>query len=400
MCLGFGLLRAASRMIRAVVGCLCLGLLGGPIMVIVGIVMIATPNTRQTHVDNYNNAVASFNVNVMQAWTGTIDGYSITLSNPLVAVQGSTEGVKQGTSAIASATVSNQPTLVNVNINPVTAFTLSNIPYQSTGSARMYCTKSRCTSSCTSSPYYCSSTSMQNACSSQYSGVYGGGSCSSSASNCSLCTWTTYLTAYCAVVSKNAAGQWVQDATLRSCNYPFRASDQTFSRSSGTTPQFQIYTAGDPYIALQRETEGSNNFGLTRAQQTGVGIGLVASGCVLIALVGVGVFFVYKMVIATSNAINNNNSGQLSYPVNHEAAYVQAIPQVSPVYGQPQQQPYSSYGQPPPQHYAPPQQQPYSYAPPQQQQYGQPPPQPGYGQPQYDPYGQPAYGAPPPKTVY
>ena len=99
------------------------------------------------------------------------------------------------------------------------------------------------------------------------------------------------------------------------------------SGMNGLVP-VSLMASSDPYIALQRITKGSNSFGLTAAQQRTIGIVLIVIGCCMMVCIYGVIYLVYKKVTSS--------------PENH-AAFQNAvpIPLGQPVYNQ--QPPPGSY---------------------------------------------------------
>lgn len=386
-------------------------------MIIVGIVMVMAPNNRESQVNAYNAAIASFNTNIYAGWTGTIAGNSAQQQTTNINVEGNMEGINQGQSSVMAANVNGQPVTVNFNFNNLAtsfsrspSFTKNNVNFIS------------CSSRYSSVNEYCSPSSMLQKCRDQYgSGAsYSGGGCYESRGNCGSCSYMSYLQSFCAVITQSSGGGWVDSSSKRSCQYPFTSvDDQIYGASSVSNVPFTMYTSSDPYLVLQAQTDGSNNFGLTRSQQTKIGVGLAAGGGVLVAVVIVGIFVVTKMIsgqqkpppVAPALPIIHDDPfnvpmvpphayGQPGYvaPTAPRPGYGYA-PQGQQQYASPQQgyiQPQPAYGQPQPVYG-----QPQGFAQ-QPQQYSQPPPvygqpQPAYGQPQ-PAYGQPGYN--PAATIY
>jgi len=113
-CLG-RVLEEGLECARAIIGCACFIVLIGPILFIVGLVMLLAPNTRQQDVNTYNSAVS--------AWTSSGNARMMTMANisgpawpvgrvPLqpasmsVVVDGNTDGVQAATSNYLQGTVS------------------------------------------------------------------------------------------------------------------------------------------------------------------------------------------------------------------------------------------------------------------------------------------------------
>jgi hypothetical protein len=383
-----GLFQAATGMFRAALGCLCCLLLGGPIMIIVGIVMVSAPNNRESQVQAYNNAIASFNTNVFSGWSGTIANTQAQQATMSITVQGNMEGINPGESSVMTAGVSTQPNSVTFAFDQ-----LSESFSSSPGYVNANVNYISCSSAYSTANQYCSSSSMQSKCRSQYGSgaIYSGGGCYQSSGSCGYCSYNTYLQSFCVVVTQSANnGDWQQSSNMRSCQYPFSSSSyQNYGSSSVSTIPFRVYSSSDPYLVLQQQTEGTNNFGLTRAQQTSIGLGLAAGGGVLTAFVIFGIVVIARMISGRQTSAPPSAAPALpmhddpfGVPLQPAFAYGQQGGFPRPGYAQQQQYspPTQAYGQPQPVY---------------QPQYGQPQPQ--YGQPQ-PPYGQPQpqYGQPQP----
>ena len=83
-----------------------------------------------------------------------------------------------------------------------------------------------------------------------------------------------------------------QSSRYGSCFYPFGQNDQRFKdRPSGASSSvmYTVRQSNDPFIALQRLTEGEMDFGFLREDQRKVGVALVIVGGILIAFPILGV---------------------------------------------------------------------------------------------------------------
>lgn len=407
------------RAIRGMIACLCCLLLAGPILIFVGIAMLVAPNNRGDEVGTYNAAVGQYQLldaRVMQGSNGTLSNVwgnsgSSTFSGNLVpqtvsiVVEGDLDGVAPATSTVlqtpsASVTGSFSAMLINnVGIN-------STLKFPAAPATQNLQISVKCTSN-----NYCSSSRMASLCqaaSGCNNAVWLPSSGCSSQSTCSGCSYTLVPKYICYQISPSVSSGWANTISSAAgnptCDYPFNTQPMVCpsSGSTGYVP-FTLRSSTDPYITLSRVTKGKMNFGLTSAQQRGIGFGLAVVGGLLIAgLLG--------MCILMKNARSSHEhrariydafGRTYQYPAGYQPLGQGMAPTQAP-YQQQQPQPMApagyGYGQPPAPVYAA---QPAPYGqPPQQQYYGQPAP--GYGQPvQAMAYNQPpqqgVYGAPGPQ---
>jgi hypothetical protein len=440
---------------RCIFGLLCCLVFIGPILIIVGIVLLTSENDRQKRVDQYNGAVRDYDQldapllsqTTMLATSNSVP-YVLSRYYLTVPVEGNMESVTSANhyvfvrAGVPQATLDTYALSVSLSNNTGTVPTVLN--FQIEGSRSMTkaltCEGAQCTDRCRDSSDYCTSSSMQSRCASEFGGTWTSSSSSrcKRGQTCGTCRFTGQLQTACLVLQLNDGV--VSKSSLTSCWYPF--DSQQYAARVGTTiagVEIRVLTERDPYITLQRVTEGSDNFGITAGQQRAAGIGCLVAGCIFTAImICVICWFVNTQqrqepaaVIAPqplapvavdpypqpqpaeysptepphqSNAYNGYNNGQYA-PAN--AGYGQQ----QPVVGQPTYAGQQGYGQPPPNQpgYGQPGYGQPSYG---QPGYGQPgysqPPanQAGYGQPGYDAppqnqgYGQPGYGAPPQNQGY
>lgn len=394
------LFQAAGDCIRVVLGCLCCVLIGGPVMIIVGIVLLVGDNNRADYVKTYNAAVANFDTSGMATWasagamgrTGSQQTFSMQTS-PVIINGDTTDVNTSGYSYYGQNSFNTGATPVSLTFSATTstAFTRNNVQMSKVDSSGQ-----RCTTSFSS----CSTSTMQSLCRGDKGNdaTYSGGSCSDG-STCGTCSVTRYLTTYCAVLARSTSPLWVESTMHKSCYYPFDFNSQNYGTTTApSSVTLQLFSDSDPYIALQTVTEGTNDFGITAETQRKIGIILLVIGIFMTIGVCVGLFAIVKMVSGGGGRNNNNQSSNdvvmAQQPPPPQFQSAQGIP-VQPAYGQPAAG--GGYGQPPPQPgYGQPQGYPQAY-PQQQPGYGQP--QPGYGQPQPG-YGQPQPGYAQPQPGY
>jgi hypothetical protein len=338
-------------------------------LLIVGIVIIASPNTREEDIKEYNSVVAAYTITDSNDWSsGTIAGVSTSLQTESVTIKGNDEDVEPASSRYARASVSSPSGSVSYSITSITPFTRT-VSYSQSRTKSGDCQQSNC--------YNGNGVSCP-------SGSSWSGPSQCDRGSCGTCSYTAYVKTYCVAVQKSGS-TWSFDSSTK-CFYKDDAQFQATNPSSVT---FQVRQSGDPYIALQRITKGDDDFGITRAQQTTTGVVMIVFGCIMIAGVCVVAFIVYKLVkkfiVKDDEAgppdsqqyhnSNQNNNGGGGYGQSQSPSFN------NQGYGQPVNghvvQPTSGggygYGQPPP----PPPPQQYPQQPPPAPYYPQQP-QPGY----------------------
>lgn len=120
-------------MAKAVAGCLCCLILAGPILIIVGIVLLAVKNTREDDVADYNKAVTAYDGTAVGSWvpgivnlTSSSGGGPLTLyTNQPVVIEGNTEGVNTGYSNVLRGNL--EPRSVSGSYHTV-SFSLTSVP--------------------------------------------------------------------------------------------------------------------------------------------------------------------------------------------------------------------------------------------------------------------------------
>uniref|UniRef100_A0A7S1L763 Uncharacterized protein n=1 Tax=Neobodo designis TaxID=312471 RepID=A0A7S1L763_NEODS len=429
--------------IRGVLGCLCCLLCAGPILVIVGIVVLVAPNHFEENTNKYKDAIKTYDANIRPYFnnaSGIIDphtGSDLTMAVELkeVVINGinSDKVPKFFSSVLEHLSVpfsTSQSVTVNsvrngrmasgagiqFNLGPFFSSSEQHAPSEPSCSK-----KSR--NDCDSSDYqrYCRDT-------------FG----SAASASGSRCEWFQREEYFCRPVSLSG-NNWVASSAKQTCDYIDGSSKAmgTYSENGGHTYRFTrnklkiwssplstsvqvlVRSDEDPYLVAAELTKGSFDFGLTAAQQRVLGLVLIIIGAALIACIvgaivlikrrmsndprnGAAVYGAFgrtytpaggyeQMPPGTYGGVQYGQQGPYGQqPQSPQGQYQQygqqPPPQQQQGYGQPQQQgygqPQQGYGQPQPG---------YGQAPPPQQQYGQP--QPGYGQPQQQ-YGQPGYQEP------
>jgi hypothetical protein len=433
----FDVFESGVRFIRAILGCICCLLCTGPILLIVGIVLLVSPNNFKENMNTYKSSIDTYKAQAQpilqktsgsistQFSTGNLLGVTtmqvpITGSNAdqapsfastvLVASSVSMGSISTGSSAgstnsIRSLRYTDAP--AGVFMSPTDIRT----PQSGTGTPLQANIKpsSSCSSTPSSSKSGCMQSDFDQACANhfgsgvRYSNAYG------------ACAWYQQEKYICSPITfSTSANLWSVDTSFTSggsnfpsCDYidgntqpmgtysvnpvvngfgydPLKVVNAN-SGSFSSNPSLDVYLRSslDPYIVASKLTKGSFDFGLSAMQQRSIGVALIVVGCILIACVIGSCIMVQRMMsrdprngAAVYGAFGRTYTPQGGYQALPPGTY-------GGVYYGPQGPQPVPYGQPAPYQAMPTQQQPY-----QQQQYPQQQPQQqGYGQPQ--PYQQP-----------
>jgi hypothetical protein len=382
----FDFLDMGLHVIRRMIGCVICFFCAGPILIIVGIVLLAAPNNRQSDVNQFNNAVASFNTTAAIINNGSgIDRSSSTTFSPTtqqVQITGNTDNVvaNRPTTFFQSSGSVSGGDLISLKTRFGSQQFINNFSVPNVAAAQI-------------TTVNLNSCSSQSSCDSACFNKAPSG-CSYRANYCyrcqSTCQWTTYPSSTtCLQLAWSNTSGWSPTGSY--CDYPFNTQKFTCSYFASQYFSSVMFRAtNDPYVILQAITDGSASFGLTAAQQRGLGIAMIGVGCALFALA------IFACVLLKNACTQHEHKARVyeafgrtySYPAGYVPVQQQYPPMQQP-YGaavpQPGYQPQQAYPQQayPQQPYP---QQPYQQAYPQQpypqQQppnpYGSPPPQPGY----------------------
>jgi hypothetical protein len=264
----------------------------GPILIIIGIAVLASDNGRVEDVTSYNDAVKAYASGDSKTLAHTVmfvNTLRLQRSAVAIDVVGNQEGVlpaehfvfSRSNVAIPSDDLYNLD--VSLDANETIASTLTfDLPFAKTVTRQMRCTLEYCTSDCeSSSSYRCN---MEAICNSVFGGVYteNDGSCNAQ-DTCGTCRYTGQLASACLVVHLESDNTVSQSAKYRSCHFPFTEHDYA---AASSTVSVSVVSDKDPYIALQELTDGSDDFGLTEDQQRSAGLALLISGIVITVICG------------------------------------------------------------------------------------------------------------------
>jgi hypothetical protein len=369
--------------------CLCIG----PILFIIGIILLVGRNDRASHVSQYNDAVGAYN----RVDGPTLAGTDMTAQGTLamdrnfvpVQVFGDRSGVDSTNHYVFSRL--NVPrgagdayTIAITTANATGGVLTWNIPWTATVNRPLVCTQTQCDQDCGSSDYSCSTFAMRTYCQNTYGGSYSDndGSCDAG-EVCGYCLYSGNLNRACVVIAF-VAGTPTRSTTYESCYYPFTQHDY-FPGSTALT--LEVMSETDPFIKIESLTQGSHDFGVTAAQQRTTGIILIILGILLTCLVG---GLIYCFVQYNSD---KKERAPPPPPPEHQTTYVIREVHTYPYHNDqhrssrrnsqdhhnyPPQQPYNQQNQPYQQnpHYQqqPPPPQQYQQQPPPPQQYHEPAP--------------------------
>ncbi|EAN78503.1 procyclic form surface glycoprotein [Trypanosoma brucei brucei TREU927] len=400
------LVHSVGEFFKTAVACLCCLLIGGPVLIGVGVLFLSSDDPR----DNFKKAVSAFDPKPLESWTGTFSDVKATVRRQSLSVAGfgPIPSVYTEATVPVSGNTDGSQLVVKVNINTVAPFTRRS-PLHATRERWFSCSSSQCSGYSRKCDCQEKHEQFRNKCYSQ------GGQYTTQSSKCRLgekcgyCKQEVYLSKLYLVAASDGKGGYRESTQYQSALYSFGHLSQGYEAVPQDKVQVQLYSEGDPFIALERETMGEGEFGVPNRT---MGIACIVAGSLLllleIAVCVCVVCFCLKRKGSSSNDTSDPDTpqgdgspytyGQSQPPPPPGYAYGQPLPQQGYLYGQPpppQQQGYP-YGQPPP----PQQGHTYGQPPPPQQggyTYGKPPPQQGYtyGQPP-PPQGGYTYGQPPP----
>eukprot|EP01023_Acetabularia_acetabulum_P019639 TRINITY_DN2001_c0_g1_i1.p1 TRINITY_DN2001_c0_g1~~TRINITY_DN2001_c0_g1_i1.p1 ORF type:complete len:450 (+),score=71.44 TRINITY_DN2001_c0_g1_i1:178-1527(+) len=428
-----GCLEELCDALFAGVACLCCLLFAGPVLIIVGVAVLASTSNddRADRISQFNDLTAAWNQYGYQDFsTNTSFGVQFNFSN--CANAGQVDGgpfILQGGASPPDDIESDSD---RVDFQQW-KYSLPSFPTQSQsiggcqleveflrlnpdGSQQSSVGSAQAAVQTTRTTTVCQSNERTSTCSQRCSNNYGGSYNSFSRQ----CTYTDTLSGVCIKVDESAIGarDWTKNSQLpgqgTGCYWDSDSNffDETKTSRNGNVNSIQVMvrSARGPYLNFEFVTDGSGSFGLTIGQKIAIGISCIVIGLLFISVWVLTIYCCCKMLGCCGGerpqAPPNNPVGQFYYgaanrygqyipgyqpqPQQQQQTYATAQP-VGPYQGQPeyyQQQP--PYNQPPQQYqYGQPYEgQPYGGAPAQGQPYNAPPA--GYPQPQ--PYGAPPSG--------
>lgn len=291
---------AARAVICGIVCCLCIG----PILIIVGITLLASPNTRKEDVDAFNKAVDFYNgrdATVLSATQAYVKGFEqMTRTFDRITVEGDTTDVDAASHyvftrpGVTRNTNSDGYTVRFTDENNVTKSTATwNLPWSAEVQLTLRCNKTFCTDDCSQSSYTCDSDRLRNHCGNVLRGSYTDydGSCYNG-DDCGVCRYTGTLSKACVVFALGDNNQAVSSTKYTSCFYPFTQHEYLPGSSFF---ELTAMSENDPFLVLQDKTDGSNDFGITAEQQKNAGVILLVLGIIItVLMIALLCFFIYR----------------------------------------------------------------------------------------------------------
>jgi hypothetical protein len=293
MCFAF--LRTASSCTKFCFFVLVFLFVVGPLLIIAGIVFLGISNRRAELVAEYNHVVAQYrgvDEQFMGLTTMQMSGGALLRRYLTVPVQGDRDGVADESHYVFSRGGMTRPVgdqytaIVRVN-GGAAQFVTYTLPHRSAVKLGLICDMPRCTDKCDREKYDCDEIRMGDYCVAAFGGTYDDdiGGCSAG-DTCGTCTFTGSLSRACIVMAFDTDGTARPSSKYQSCYYPFDHHEYVPSASSAT---IEVMSENDPFIALQRLTDGRNDFGITAKEQRDLGVVLLVTGA--------GVAIVFALVI-------------------------------------------------------------------------------------------------------
>jgi len=343
---------------------------------IAGIIVFSVENPRYERVMSYNKLGTTYTDEDFTPF-GTLsfslqaDGNVTNATQSVTSVDyvGSSENVKDFRSrafvihgisrdALSSAVLTYQSTATAapVRLNPLI---LTAAPRSVMRTVQLNCDTKDCSGS--KGNCVCSSSVMQSKCSNLYQGVYeaasrgGNRECRDDHDDpCGSCRYTAFLTGVCIPVAFNPSSMSTTvSVKYASCQFPFTTNDGSYdSAFASSLVTVTIKTDSDPSIQLQRITSGSRWFGWSSRDQTGVALGLLIPGLIIICIGAMCIACVRRShardmkALAESNDLemNNHPTGgatggviQVGQPIQQQqppmvpGAYETAVAQPAPI---------------------------------------------------------------------
>jgi hypothetical protein len=286
----------AARFAFAVVCCcLCVG----PILVVIGIVLLAHGNTREEDVRDYNAKVDAYDAKdarILQRTSMSLGDAALNRIYTSVVIVGNVDGVTPSSHFVFETAGVTQPT-GDKYVLALTGATRQNqtvqysIPFFKAVSRPLRCARERCDRNCGNEGSSCSESIMRSYCRGSFGGTYqdNSGACYDG-DECGTCSYTGNLARACVVMAFTSDGRASPSSRYANCYYPFNEHEYVPNSRAAT---FEVVSEDDPFIELQRVTGGKNDFGITEGEQRAAGIVCLAIGVLMTAvMIGIAVFLI------------------------------------------------------------------------------------------------------------
>lgn len=275
-------------------------LLAGPSMLCIGIAIVIQPSNRLSQIDQYNTASRNYAVSKSYAndWSylnSNINGVQATNAARPITINGDLKDVERfAAPVVVSAELPLKDgkgdfnTYIGVNLNQVDAFSVYRVAATSSRPAIAFCDKP-----------HCPVAEMQATCQAEYGAdaTFSGPLQGCDQGACGECRHNVFLKEVCLVVRQKHDGNFERDPTMGSCFYPFTEDTRLYETTPGnfapSTFTVTIRRSDDPFIALQKITRGTNNFGPNKSSEYSHGWGLIGSGIGLTVILAIISFIIY-----------------------------------------------------------------------------------------------------------
>ncbi|KEG05869.1 putative procyclic form surface glycoprotein [Trypanosoma grayi] len=243
----------------------------------------------------FKSAVKDFDPVPIEAWRGKIDDTPVTVKHEPLNIQ----GVKGATSVYAEAFLplwrgeghydhhrawAYNWESIEVMIKGIYFFKRK-VPWRNASWDTYVCTLENCTTP----GAHCKCTDALAAFKSNC--IASGRTCDGCSDKCQVgrecgrCMHFTYLSRFYIVVEEVRPGIFKEDLYMRSAKYDFGPFSHDYQSEAPVSVAVRVYSKKDPYIALQRITQGTNDLG---TKDNTAGIVMVVVGAIFL-LMGIGV---------------------------------------------------------------------------------------------------------------
>nr|AGN32959.1 procyclic form surface glycoprotein [Trypanosoma rangeli] len=273
----FDILGAVEDCYKFVVSFACCLIIGGPALIIAGGILLNKGDGKKA----FTEAVKEFDPTFINAWTGKINDAPITVRRESLNVQGVTGATSVFAEAVIPVESSRSLGVISISVNVfnVTPFS-RRAALQTTRKSVFDCSSTSCRAgkSCRCDR---EAREFQDKCIAM-KGVFDAyPSWCRSGHKCGQCTTAIYLSRLYLVVQEVSKGHYAEDTALQSAKYAFGAMDNDYQPTMPSEVAVRLYSNKDPYIALQRETSGTGEFG---PNPRTVGIILIVLGVLFLLL--------------------------------------------------------------------------------------------------------------------
>lgn len=265
------------------VGIMCILVCLGPVLIVLGGVVMSTSSNREENLALYNASIEEYTnstLPVLAMTSASLDGSPMrSMSSELMAA-GNVEDVPMATHItfrlLANLTTSGFSTQsLRIDLPGASSPSTVSLAIPAT---RMMVDVVTC------EDVECAGAYLEAQCMAMHNGLFNGSDVCSEGDHCGVCTYTAYLASACVVVNISGTSATLS-SKYRSCHYPFTDFEYTSrvgAPMSTVSAWISFVTADDPYLKLQELTQGTLDFGMTEDEQRRAGYPLVVVGLVML----------------------------------------------------------------------------------------------------------------------